>query len=316
MYDPSNIHYILADMGRHIDARGAVFMTFGAHDQTLIVRDLVTFGGAQNWAGLRHTQPPPNSDADCSDFALSFRKDQWCLRAPHSRHRNAFSWLEDDIRSERRWRSTGVFQKLYGANQFRHQLRAILVADERIVGWVAFFWSSINCYHRAEEYLNGRMPEFLEAAQRLRVPMSSRRFLLSNARLIGEEASEGHELEISETTLDAIVRKVERRRKSFAVDGLSATVCPMNTDFGETFLLKVSTLPDPEVDPVHALTSQQLAIARDVANGLSNREIAERIDASVDTVKYHLKNIFSVIEVSSRVGLTQVMWCSPVMHSA
>ena len=48
------------------------------------------------------------------------------------------------------------------------------------------------------------------------------------------------------------------------------------------------------------LTPQEISIARLVAKGLSNREVATEAVVSVNTVEYHLKNIFAKLGVSSR----------------
>lgn len=49
------------------------------------------------------------------------------------------------------------------------------------------------------------------------------------------------------------------------------------------------------------LTSREKQILRYLANGVSNREMAERIFVSENTVKFHLKNIYSKLRVNTRV---------------
>ncbi|HEX3608031.1 MAG TPA: AAA family ATPase [Candidatus Dormibacteraeota bacterium] len=49
-----------------------------------------------------------------------------------------------------------------------------------------------------------------------------------------------------------------------------------------------------------SLTPQEVAVARRVAQGLSNREVAAQLVVSVNTVEFHLKNIYSKLEVGSR----------------
>ncbi|MEW9548142.1 AAA family ATPase [Nonomuraea sp. NPDC050783] len=55
-----------------------------------------------------------------------------------------------------------------------------------------------------------------------------------------------------------------------------------------------------------ALTAQQLQIARMVAGGATNKEIAEQLFLSRRTVEHHLRNIFSRLGVRSRVELTRL----------
>ena len=53
------------------------------------------------------------------------------------------------------------------------------------------------------------------------------------------------------------------------------------------------------------LTGQQTRIARLVAEGATNREIAARLFLSHRTVEHHLRNIFARLGVRSRVELTR-----------
>ncbi|MEU6791924.1 LuxR C-terminal-related transcriptional regulator [Nonomuraea wenchangensis] len=59
-------------------------------------------------------------------------------------------------------------------------------------------------------------------------------------------------------------------------------------------------------DTAVALTAQQLQIARMVAGGATNKEIAEQLFLSRRTVEHHLRNIFSRLGVRSRVELTRL----------
>lgn len=58
---------------------------------------------------------------------------------------------------------------------------------------------------------------------------------------------------------------------------------------------------DPEVLP--QLTAQELQVARFVAQGLSNRDVAAQLFVSPRTVDFHLRNVFSKVGVSSRTQL-------------
>ncbi len=55
------------------------------------------------------------------------------------------------------------------------------------------------------------------------------------------------------------------------------------------------------VVPLEHLTGHETRILIFLANGVSNREMADRLFVSENTVKFHLKNIYSKLSVSSRV---------------
>jgi DNA-binding CsgD family transcriptional regulator len=54
------------------------------------------------------------------------------------------------------------------------------------------------------------------------------------------------------------------------------------------------------------MTKSELAVAQLVANGLTNREVAERLFVSPHTVNTHLRQVFAKLEVKSRVDLTRL----------
>ena len=55
-----------------------------------------------------------------------------------------------------------------------------------------------------------------------------------------------------------------------------------------------------------AMTKSELAVAELVANGLTNREIAERLFVSPHTVNTDLRHVFAKLQVHSRVDLTRL----------
>jgi DNA-binding CsgD family transcriptional regulator len=55
-----------------------------------------------------------------------------------------------------------------------------------------------------------------------------------------------------------------------------------------------------------AMTKSELAVAQLVANGLTNREVAERLFVSPHTVNTHLRQVFAKLEVKSRVDLARL----------
>jgi DNA-binding CsgD family transcriptional regulator len=55
------------------------------------------------------------------------------------------------------------------------------------------------------------------------------------------------------------------------------------------------------------LTPQQCRIARHVADGATNREVARILSVSTRTVDYHLRNVFAALGVRSRVELARLV---------
>ncbi|KES08323.1 transcriptional regulator [Streptomyces toyocaensis] len=62
-----------------------------------------------------------------------------------------------------------------------------------------------------------------------------------------------------------------------------------------------------EAGDLSRLTPQQLRIARCVAEGATNREVALSLSVSTRTVDYHLRNVFATLGVRSRVELVRLV---------
>ncbi|MGW0643307.1 AAA family ATPase [Streptomyces badius] len=65
--------------------------------------------------------------------------------------------------------------------------------------------------------------------------------------------------------------------------------------------------PDSVGDPLAALTPQQQRIARCVAEGATNREVALRLSLSPRTVDHHLRNVFAALGIRSRTELARLL---------
>jgi DNA-binding CsgD family transcriptional regulator len=62
----------------------------------------------------------------------------------------------------------------------------------------------------------------------------------------------------------------------------------------------------PETSGWAALTTSELTVARLVTEGLTNREVAERLFVSPHTVNSHLRHVFSKLGINSRVELARL----------
>jgi DNA-binding CsgD family transcriptional regulator len=65
-------------------------------------------------------------------------------------------------------------------------------------------------------------------------------------------------------------------------------------------------LAEPETHGWAALTTSELAVARLVADGLTNREVADRLFLSPHTVNSHLRHVFTKLGINSRVSLARL----------
>ena len=67
----------------------------------------------------------------------------------------------------------------------------------------------------------------------------------------------------------------------------------------------LDTRPDPQADDV-PLTKREYQVVRNLALGLSNREIATSLAISVETVKEHVQNVLRKLDCQSRTAVA--MW--------
>jgi DNA-binding NarL/FixJ family response regulator len=68
----------------------------------------------------------------------------------------------------------------------------------------------------------------------------------------------------------------------------------------------IGTRPVRKQDPFDKLTDRELGLLRLVADGLSNRAIAQELSISENTVKYHMKNIFQKLDAQNRTEAVTV----------
>ena len=63
-----------------------------------------------------------------------------------------------------------------------------------------------------------------------------------------------------------------------------------------------------------ALTQRERQIVRLVCEGLSNKEVGQRLNITDGTIKVHLHKIFEKLRVSNRTALVAVYLSSPDNH--
>ncbi|MOA48195.1 Transcriptional regulatory protein DegU [compost metagenome] len=78
---------------------------------------------------------------------------------------------------------------------------------------------------------------------------------------------------------------------------------PLSRELAFQILKDVSLTAKREA--VECLTTREQEILSNVADGLTNKEIAEKLNISEHTVKNHLKNILHKLQLQNRVQLTR-----------
>ncbi|GIO37447.1 DNA-binding response regulator [Paenibacillus antibioticophila] len=80
---------------------------------------------------------------------------------------------------------------------------------------------------------------------------------------------------------------------------------PLSRELAFEILKDVSLLNKKEAAETETLTLREKEILTKVADGMTNKEIAEKLVISEHTVKNHLKNILQKLQVQNRVQLTR-----------
>lgn len=132
------------------------------------------------------------------------------------------------------------------------------------------------------------VPEIRRADPELKILLICEAATLAVVRTAIDERTEGVVLS-SDTTEELILalRHVLEGRAVMPV-GWQAATCEPNVR-------------------LQALSAREREVLDLVSSGLSNREIAERLTISSNTVKFHLRTIYSRLDVHNRVQATQMM---------
>ena len=103
-----------------------------------------------------------------------------------------------------------------------------------------------------------------------------------------------------------------QRRRAAAIDAVRTAQEAFSTLGARPFMLASETelaglglrlRPGAEAG-LQALTAQELRVARLVASGLSNRQVAAQLYVSPRTVEYHLASVFTKLDLRTRHQLT------------
>ncbi|HWF26388.1 MAG TPA: AAA family ATPase [Solirubrobacteraceae bacterium] len=111
---------------------------------------------------------------------------------------------------------------------------------------------------------------------------------------------------VQEGTAEPGIDALTRALVLFARAGATRDAARLRSRLRELGIRRRVATADKPATGWDAMTKSELAVAQLVANGLTNREIAERLFVSPHTVNTHLRQVFAKLEVNSRVDLTRL----------
>ena len=92
------------------------------------------------------------------------------------------------------------------------------------------------------------------------------------------------------------------------LDGLQRGEAAMTRQTTTRLMKGLADLPRQRAEPAQSLTQREIELLRLVAEGMSNKAIAQTLSISENTVKYHVKNILRKLGVQNRTeAVTQAI---------
>jgi DNA-binding CsgD family transcriptional regulator len=99
------------------------------------------------------------------------------------------------------------------------------------------------------------------------------------------------------------VARLEEAHKAFSHLGADPFVQACATELAHLHVTAAAQGPAALL----GLSRAELAVARLVATGLTNREVASQLYVSVKTVEYHLRNSYIKLDITSRRALAALL---------
>ncbi|SFR01378.1 regulatory protein, luxR family [Desulfoscipio geothermicus DSM 3669] len=99
-----------------------------------------------------------------------------------------------------------------------------------------------------------------------------------------------------------LVKNVELSELKRSIRAVARGETVLDSQLAARLIDKLKEEPDGDSPPL-LLTEQHITIAKLVARGLTNREIAEQLFLSENTIKFHVQNMMRKLDVHNRVAM-------------
>lgn len=154
----------------------------------------------------------------------------------------------------------------------------------------------------------------VDAAEFQASPLWAARVTLLAGRVLGTIEPAAHQTQVRRLAMSDVPPErdehrrllYERARSQFADCGATAFVRLTETEMGK-LQLPASSQGSAESRPAPVLTPEELRVATLVAEGASNRQVANAIYASVRTVELRLTSVYRKLGIRSRKELTEAL---------
>ncbi|MEZ4372340.1 MAG: helix-turn-helix transcriptional regulator [Polyangiaceae bacterium] len=289
------------------------------------VIDSLCVGSAQLTHLMHNYQlagPPAGAACDASSEALDARRKGWSLERPPESARNKFQSLYADYRSRDAFAELAVYRELYGPLEIIDQLRLLTYEGSQFVGWIGvlrrrgaaeFSRRDLSHANRLAPAIQAQLCKAVAISQLGDSETGQHAIFSSSGKL--EYCS--HELagwfNSSRAALfkQMVERVVTAGVATHELDGVRIDWARLDPPSGSPcYLARLSHYPALQRTTLR-LTATEHAIATEAARGDRVREIAERHAISENTVKFHLRNAYSKLGVSTRIQLARALDLSP-----
>ncbi len=306
-----------------VGAEIGLFYRAVRHQGRPVLCDVFSENSAQLNQVMAHfvsTGPPAGAACDESSVSVRARRGGWTLGAPPPKAHQRFARLLADFQSPDAFAALPVYAQLYEPLRVVDQLRLLTYQDGAFAGWIGVMRRRGS-------------PAFTSREQRLAngLVRSTQRALTSAVALAsvgiagplhavfdgaGELDCASPEL-ANWLTLDrlGLLKRVVRdldaneanEKGNGQLDGVGIRWTRLASRSKVRYLAVVQESESIRRLYPRTLTHVELEVARAAARGLKIKDIAAKREVSINTVKFHLRNAYAKLDVTSRVELARAL---------